>query len=196
MLRRNRPNGAADDPRSARRAGTLEAVGRTAADFDAQAVAPVGSVPPAPRQRSRITAWFTRSWMLLVLLAGAGALSVVVRHVVYPALSWNRDETTYLWQVRGLRAGDLLTTTGGLPQFFQPWLTGITHGEFFSQYTLGWPGIMLVADVLFGSPAASIVWGTVLAILGTYLFTREITRDHRLALVTAALMLACPMVIT
>jgi len=196
MLRRNRPAAAAHDPRSGRAAGTLEAVGRTAADFDAQTVAPVGSTPPAPRPGSRISAWFTRYWMLLVLLVGTGVLSVAVRHVVYPALSWNRDETTYLWQVRGLRAGDLLTTTGGLPHFFQPWLTGVTHGKFFSQYTLGWPGIMLIADVLFGSPAASIVWGTVLAILGTYLFTREITRDHRLALVTSALMLACPMVIT
>ncbi len=134
--------------------------------------------------------------MLLLVLAVTAALSVVVRHVIYPALSWNRDEATYLWQVRGLRAGQLLTTTGGLPQFFQPWLTGVRDGHFFSQYTLGWPGLMLVADVLFGSPAAAIVWGTVLAVLGTYAFTRELTRDHRLALVTAVLMLASPMVIT
>ena len=63
-----------------------------------------------------------------------------------------------------------------LPEFFQPWLTGVRHGQFFSQYTLGWPGLMLIADVLFGSPAAAIVWGTVLAVLGTYVFT---PRDHR-----------------
>ena len=56
----------------------------------------------------------------------------------------------------------------GCPRFFQPWLTGVTHGQFFSQYTLGWPGVMLVADVLFGSPAASMVWGTLLAVIGTY----------------------------
>jgi len=123
-------------------------------------------------------------------------MSVVVRHVVYPGLSWNRDEATYLWQVRALRAGDLLTTASATPQFFQPWLTGLRGGQFFSQYTLGWPGVMLVADVLFGSPVMSMVWGTMLAVLGTYVFTREVTRNHTLAVVTSVLMLASPMVIT
>ena len=39
--------------------------------------------------------------------ARAHVLSVVVRHVVYPAFSWNRDEATYLWQVRALRDGQI-----------------------------------------------------------------------------------------
>jgi hypothetical protein len=160
-------------------------------EVDAQPLAPVAPRASAPRR-----SWLARSWMLLLVLAVTAAMSVVVRHVIYPALSWNRDEATYLWQVRGLRAGQLMTTTGGLPQFFQPWLTGVRDGHFFSQYTLGWPGLMLVADVLFGSSAAAIVWGTLLAIVGTYAFTRELTRDHRLALVTSVLMLASPMVIT
>ncbi len=137
-----------------------------------------------------------RYWALLALLGLTVAVALVVRAVVYPAMSWNRDEATYLWQVRALRAGQLLTTTGGAPHFFQPWLTGIRGGQFFSQYTLGWPGVMLVADLLFGSSAAAMVWGTMLAVLGTYVFTREVTRDRTLALVTAALMLASPMVIT
>jgi len=171
--------------------GSIEVVGRSATEFDAQPVASVSPVDP-PTRRS----WFARWWALLAVLGGTAVVSVVVRHVIYPALSWNRDEATYLWQVSGLRAGQLMTTTGGLPQFFQPWLTGVRDGHFFSQYTLGWPGLMLVADVLFGSPAAAVVWGTMLAVLGTYVFTRELTRDHRLALVTAMLMLATPMVIT
>jgi hypothetical protein len=134
--------------------------------------------------------------VVLALLALGAVMSVVVRHVVYPGLSWNRDETTYLWQVRALRAGDLLTTASATPHFFQPWLTGLRGGQFFSQYTLGWPGVMLVADVLFGSPVMAMVWGTMLAVLGVYVFTREVTRDHTLAVVTAVLMLASPMVIT
>ena len=148
------------------------------------------------RARAGVADWFARSWLLLALLVVTVLVSVVVRHVVYPAMSWNRDESQYLWQIRALDAGQLLTTTGGLPQFFQPWLTGVTDGQFFSQYTLGWPGVMYVADQLFGSPAASIWWGTVAAILGTYVFMRELTRDRMLSLLTAALMLASPMVIT
>ena len=132
----------------------------------------------------------------VALLLATVIVAVVVRHVVYPALSWNRDEATYLWQVRALREGQLMTTTGGLPQFFQPWLTGVHDGHFFSQYTLGWPAVMLVADVFGGSPAASIVFGTTLAVLGTFVFVNEVTRDRVLALVSATLLLASPMVIT
>ena len=172
-------------------------MGKTETDVDAHPVAPVEPEPrPHSRTRPRIGEWLARYWLLLALLGAAAIISIVVRHVVYPALSWNRDEATYLWQVRALSSGQLLTTTGGLPQFFQPWLTGVTHGQFFSQYTLGWPGVMLVAEQLFGSPAASIWWGTVAAILGTYLFVREITRDHWLSLLTATLVLASPMIIT
>ena len=40
---------------------------------------------------------------------------------------------------------------------------------------MGWPGVMLVADVLFGSPVMAMVIGTVVAVLGVYVFTREIT---------------------
>src|SRR6476659_5002256 len=196
MLRRNRSPNAAPNPGSRVVPGTLRAVGRIETDFDAAADAPAETAAPVPQERSRLSAWISRYWLLLLLLVGAGVLSVVVRHVIYPALSWNRDESTYLWQVQGLRAGDLLSTTGGLPEFFQPWSTGGTHGQFFSQYTLGWPGVMLVADVLFGSPAASMVWGTLLAVIGTYAFTREVTRDHVLSLVTTALVVASPMIIT
>jgi hypothetical protein len=171
--------------------GSIDVVGSTATEFDAQPVVSNSPVDPLARP-----SWFARSWALLAVLATTAVLSIVVRHVIYPALSWNRDEATYLWQVSGLRAGQLMTTTGGLPQFFQPWLTGVRDGHFFSQYTLGWPGLMLVADVIFGSPAAAIVWGTMLAVFGTYVFTRELTRDHRLAIVTSVLMLASPMLIT
>jgi 4-amino-4-deoxy-L-arabinose transferase-like glycosyltransferase len=134
--------------------------------------------------------------LLIVLVILAVVVAVVVRHVVYPALSWNRDEATYLWQVRALRDGQLMTTTGGLPQFFQPWLTGVRDGQFFSQYTLGWPAVMFVADLVFGSPALSTAFGTALAVLGSFLLVNELTRDRVLAVVTSALLLASPMVIT
>jgi hypothetical protein len=172
-------------------------VGKTETDLGADSVVPAAvSEPAATASTSRLRSWFARSWVLLGLLGLAVVVSIVVQHVVYPALSWNRDEATYLWQIRGLEAGQLLTTTGGLPQFFWPWLTGVAHGQFFSQYTLGWPGVMFIADELFGSPISSMWFGTVLALLGTFLFVREITRDRTLSLLSAALVLACPMIIT
>jgi hypothetical protein len=118
--------------------------------------------------------------------------SVVIRHVVYPAYSWNRDEVTYQWQVDLLRGGDLFGADGGFKHMFWPWLTGHNAHGFFSQYTLGWPAVMLAADVLTGSTAASILVGVTAIVLGGYAFTRELTRDGRLALVSTALLLVSP----
>ena len=95
-------------------------------------------------------------------------MSVVVHHWVYPAYSWNRDEPVYLWQVHALRDGQILPTDGGMPAFFQPWLSGHGDGYFFSQYTLGWPIVLLVGEVVFGTAAAALAFGTLLAVLGTY----------------------------
>src|SRR5438105_1640239 len=196
MLRRVRLDPPAPAPRFEKGAGTVAPVGTTETDLNAESVAPIAAPELVTPPSSRVRAWLTRYWMVLALLGLAVMVSIVVQHVVYPALSWNRDEATYLWQIRALDAGQLLTTTGGLPHFFQPWLTGVTGGQFFSQYTLGWPGVMFISDQLFGSPISSMWWGTVLAVLGTYLFVREITLNHVLSLLSAALLLACPMIIT
>jgi hypothetical protein len=142
-----------------------------------------GATPPS---------WIRRWWPLLTMIAIAMAMSVVVRRTIYPAFSWNRDEVTYLWQVSVLRGHHLFGADGGFPNFFQPWLTGANEHGFFSQYTIGWPAVMLVADVLFDNSAVAILVGVVALVAGTYAITRELTRDHTLALITTALVVVCP----
>ncbi len=116
----------------------------------------------------------------------------MARHLVFPAYSWNRDEPVYLWQVAGLRAGQLTSPTGGFPQFFHPWLAGVRDHSFFSQYTLGWPLVLLAGQVVFGSADAAVALGAALAVLGTFLLTRVLTHDERVARVAAVLMLLSP----
>jgi 4-amino-4-deoxy-L-arabinose transferase-like glycosyltransferase len=133
----------------------------------------------------------------IVVALGVVAIveSTVVRHLVYPALSWNRDEAAYLWQAGVLRSGHLVSSTGGTPTFFQPWLTGILDAHFFSQYTLGWPGLMALSQWIFGSPSVAIPIGVTLAVVGTYAFVRVLAEDRTLALVTSVLVLVSPIVI-
>ena len=50
---------------------------------------------------------------LLLLLLGRGVLSVVVRHVIYPALSWNRDEVDVPLADAGPEGRVICCTTGG-----------------------------------------------------------------------------------
>src|SRR3954447_17914247 len=133
-------------------------------------------------------------WPLVVLGVLAILVSVVVHHWVFPGYSWNRDEPVYLWQVHALRDGQILPTDGGMPVFFQPWLSGHGDGYFFSQYTLGWPIVLLVGEVVFGTAAAALAFGTFLAVVGTYAFARTITADRTVSWVAAALMLASPIV--
>jgi hypothetical protein len=197
-------NRARRDRGSQKATGTLEAVGRSGTQFDADALDDPVADPDAdelatddePPEPKRARPFLARTGPVLLLLLVAAIMSVVVHRVIYPGLSWNRDEVTYLWQLQGLKQGQLLTTAGNMPHFFQPWLTGLKDGQYFSQYTLGWPGLMLIFDVLFGSPVMAMVTGTVLAVLGVYVFTRELTRDHTLSFVSALLVLASPMLIT
>jgi 4-amino-4-deoxy-L-arabinose transferase-like glycosyltransferase len=164
---------------------------------DAQVDA-VGTAPTRERQperaphASRPRELWAEYWPLLALGVLAILVSVVVHHWIYPAYSWNRDEPVYLWQVHALRDGQILPTDGGTPQFFQPWLSGHGDGYFFSQYTLGWPIVLLVGEVVFGTAAAAIAFGTLLAVFGTYAFARAVTGERTVSLTAAALMLASP----
>src|SRR5262249_59929280 len=71
----------------------------------------------------------------------------------------------------------------------------VAPGSFCSQYTVGWPLVLLAVDEVFGSPDLAICFGAVLAVLGTYAFTIELTRNRQLALVSAALMVASPLIL-
>lgn len=150
--------------------------------------------PDVPASRARARAVEYAPLVALVLLAIA--ISVIVHHEIFPAYSWNRDEVVYLWQIQGLAEGKALTSGGDTPLFFQPWLSGLTDdGRYFSQYTLGWPLVLLAGDQLLGSAAAALAFGAALAVLGTYAFARELTRDRRLALVAAAVTVLSPLLV-
>lgn len=160
------------------------------AQVDAVGTSPTRERRPEPT--SRVRRLWSEYWPLVALGVLAILVSVVVHHWVYPAYSWNRDEPVYLWQVHALRDGQILPTDGGMPAFFQPWLSGHGDGYFFSQYTLGWPIVLLVGEVVFGTAAAALAFGTLLAVLGTYAFARTVTGDRTVSLAAAALMLASP----
>ena len=148
---------------------------------------------PRTEGRRRFAAWWARYRILVGLLALSLVVSVLIRHVVYPAYSWNRDEVTYQWQVSVLRSGHLFGADGGFKHLFWPWLSGHNDHGFFSQYTLGWPLVLLAFDLVFGSSAGAILVGVAALVLGAYALTLELTRDRRLALVTTALLVASPM---
>ncbi|MGK2949773.1 MAG: hypothetical protein ACSLFP_14475 [Acidimicrobiales bacterium] len=134
-------------------------------------------------------------WPAALLALVAAAVAVWARLRLFPAYSWNRDEPVYLWHVELLRAGRLTSSDGGLPDLFQPWLSARGDGYLFSQYTLGWPLVLLAARVVTGTAAAALPLGAALAVLGTYALGLEVQRDRAVALTGAGLLLLSPLLV-
>lgn len=132
-------------------------------------------------------------WWPLILAAAAVVLSFCVQRWVYPYYSWNRDELTYLWQVDVLRSGHLAAPDGGFPDLFRPFLTATGDGTIFSQYPVGWPVPILLADLVASSGVA--LWGaTALVVLGVRRLALELYDDRLVAGLAGLLALATPVV--
>ena len=141
-----------------------------------------------------IPPFLRRHWPALVLAALAAAVAAWARYRIYPGLSFNRDEAVYLWQVETLDQGFLKSTDGGRPGLFLPWLSGARDGSLFTQYTLGWPLVLLAAKVLTGSVASALYAGASLAVIGTYALAWEVTQRRATAILAATCMVASPIV--
>ena len=126
-----------------------------------------------------------------MLAIASFGISLWVQHAFYPSLSWNRDEPVYLWQVEVLRAGQLSAPDGGFPHLFLPWLSAARDGVVFSQYTLGWP-LVLLAGALVGSPGLGVAVGAALCVVGTWALVLELLDDRTIATVAASLVVASP----
>ena len=144
------------------------------------------AAPPRPVER------WQDHWPAALLAILAALVALWARHRLFPAYSWNRDEPVYLWHVDALRNGHLTPPDGGYPRLFQPWLSARGDGVFFSQYTLGWPLVLLAAAVVTGSAGNALLLGAALAVAGTYAISFELWHDRRVATVGAALMVASP----
>lgn len=134
-------------------------------------------------------------WPALLLALVAAAVAVWARSQIFPAHSWNRDEPVYLWHVELLRSGRLTSSDGGLPDMFHPWLSARGDGYFFSQYTLGWPLVLLAARVVTGTATAALPLGAALAVLGTYALGLELQRDRVVAVTGAGLLVLSPLLV-
>jgi len=131
-------------------------------------------------------------WPALVLALAAAGVALVAKSVLFPHLSWNRDEPVYLWQMEVLRAGRLAAPDGGHPGLFLPWLSAARDGEVFGQYTLGWPLVLLAARLTFGTATAALPVAAALCATGTYALALELLGRRRTAAVAGALMVASP----
>ena len=131
---------------------------------------------------------------LVALSLAAVVISVLSLELVHPHLSWNRDEPVYLWHVDVLASGRLTAPLGEPVAAFRPWLGGIADG-YFSQYTLGWPVVLLASELVLGTPSGAVAFGAVLAVVGAVLLTREVTGRDDVAIAVGIAFLVTPAVV-
>ncbi|MGV3759139.1 MAG: hypothetical protein ACO1PW_06285 [Actinomycetota bacterium] len=131
-------------------------------------------------------------WPALVLALVGGAVALWAKAVLFPELSWNRDEPVYLWQMEVLRDGRLAAPDGGFPRLFLPWLSAARDGEMFGQYTPGWPLALLLARWTTGTATGALPVAAALCASGTYALAYELQRRRDVATVAATLMVASP----
>jgi hypothetical protein len=127
----------------------------------------------------------------VALVIGAGVAATLIQILVYPALSWNRDEPVYLWQAELLLSGQLTVDDAGFPGLMHPWLSAWRDGVFFSQYPLGWSGLIALG-MLVAWPGAAIALAAVLGVSGVCALALEVTDDRKVANLAGLILLASP----
>ena len=131
-------------------------------------------------------------WPAVVLAVVSVGVAMLAKEHLFPDLSWNRDEPVYLWHVDVLRHGQLTSTDGGHPDLFLPWLSARGDGVMYTQYTLGWPLVLLGARLLSGTSATALPLAAALAVVGTYALAFELAQRRRTATIAGALLVASP----
>ena len=136
-----------------------------------------------------------RHTAIIPLTALGAILPVVLSKTVFPDLSINLDEISYLSQAEALRAGELTRPASELVPHFQPLLSGVHDGRVVFKFQPAWPAMLAASQAVTGSyrPALAVVGAA--AVLAMYAFAHELLRRRQVALLAAAAFLGTPFVL-
>lgn len=138
-----------------------------------------------------------RSLAPVLVLAAVALVASLALHVwLFPRLSGDADEGAYVLQAEMLQSGTLTVPAEHWGEFFRPWLTTELDGRVFTPYLPGWPALLALTDWITGSMVAAPAAVAAVWVLATYLLALELLANRRVALVSAALVTVCPLVLT
>jgi hypothetical protein len=130
---------------------------------------------------------------LTIVLVLAFVWPIVGSARVFPNLTRNADEVTWLAQSEVLESGKL--TAPAPAQFarnFQPWFATIRDGRYVYRYPPLFPAILAASDIITGTPRVALGVVSAWAILAVYLLAAELLRRRRPALLAAVIVGVSP----
>lgn len=136
-----------------------------------------------------------RWWLpgLAALAVLAGVVAVACSALVFPYLSSNSDEGSYLTQGESLAAGHLLTPAPQpAPAAFRPWLSVLRGDSFVSKFTPVHASALALSDAAFGSPVPALAAIAAAGVVLLALLVVTLGGSHRAGLGAGALLVASP----
>ncbi|WP_322778675.1 glycosyltransferase family 39 protein [Frankia sp. Cas4] len=121
--------------------------------------------------------------------------SVVLQETLFRHGSGDADEAAYVLQARMLLHGRLTLDQNLVDPFFRPWLTGVHNGRVFTKYLPGWPAMLAVSQLLFGTMVLAPALVAAAWVVATYRLARELFDDVATALTSAAFLALSPLVL-
>ena len=123
----------------------------------------------------------------------AGVIAVACSALVFPYLSSNSDEGSYLSQGEALAAGHLLTPAPDVaPASFRPWLSVERDGSFIFKFTPSHASVLGASDVVFGSPVPALAVIAAASVVLLALLVTALGGSHRAGLGAGALLMISP----
>ncbi|WP_322760772.1 glycosyltransferase family 39 protein [Frankia sp. Cr2] len=158
-----------------------------------------GTPGPAPSSRGRVR-------RLAVSVSGPGfaafalgalsfTVSVLLQETLFRHGSGDADEAAYVLQARMLLHGRLTLDQNLVDPFFRPWLTGVHNGRVFTKYLPGWPAMLAVSQLLFGTMVIAPALVAAAWVVATYRLARELLDDAATALTSAAFLALSPLLL-
>jgi hypothetical protein len=145
------------------------------------------------RQVVRVWHLLREWWFVAAVAVAAFVASLLIGTQLFPYFTGNNDEPVYVFQARTLLDGHLTVPADLHDAFFRPWLTGEHDGRLFTQYQPGWPAVLAVSDLFFGSMRVGIALVAAMTVVAVGAFAHEVVGDRRVTLAAVAVFALSPM---
>jgi hypothetical protein len=130
-----------------------------------------------------------------LLAAAAAGASLLVQLHWFPHLSKDNDEPVYLFQAELYRHGLATLSAAAMGRSFRPWMSGPVGDRLIMVFPPGWPVVLAVVRTVTGTWRVVPAFSAAAVVVSAYAFARELLGERVPALVTAALVASCPMLV-